>query len=455
MGILTVFIGILFFINPCFRMLDILPDLFGCILILIGTTKLSYFDYRIATARKYTFYFAFISAVRIPLSFYVSIVEKGYLLPAQFLYSVLEGLLMVTIFVNLIGGYQYLTSRHNCDNRHMKKSEDASVISFVFAISRAIAFFLPELFSLGTQKDSFDYTFSPTAEQNAAMLKPYAEFLCAVAVLVLGIYFAIVCGKYYIGLFRDREFRAALSDSYEKYVADNIDTVNFRRTKTVFLLFFIALLLLFNQILDFVNIIPNTLSYIFLFACSVYLIKVFGCKNLKRTLFIYVPLTALSIYNNILQYELLSNTKIDFLYDRMFVKKVPELLQSTDHFLDFILPIAAEYLILAGLLIAIIRSIDDLDFLRDKDTVSIFEILFGISLFVFLASSVYTYFGQFIRTAFTYVTGSLAVYQQYDSIHAIFEWSGLISFIAMLYFAYKYASDVLWRVKAEKEDAEY
>lgn len=454
MGILCTFIGILFLANPCFRLIDFFPDFIGCILIIAGTSKAALFDYRIEQAKKYATYLAFVSFGKLFTAFYIFTKAKDYLLPASFGFAVLEGMLMVGMFVSLIGGYQYLLSRENCEDIHLKNSESASVVCFVFSIARAVIGFAPEILSLGSQKNNFDYTFTPTAEQNAALLKPYAEILAFALILVFGIYFAIICGKFLIGIYGDKKFISGLSERYEKYICNNIEKVNVKRVKFTLLLFFGFLLLLFNQILDFVNVIPNTLAYIFLIAGTVYMIKALGCTGLKSSLPVYIPLIALSVYNNIVQTRLLSGTDIDFIYENMFIKKVPEVLQNTANLPFLTVPIIAEYVILALLVIKLCRTLDNLEFLRDKDTISIFEILFTASTAVYFISCCYTYFGQFIRTANTFVTQKLEVYVKYDSILVIFEWMCLIFFVLMLYSGYRYGADVLARVKP-KEDSEY
>lgn len=455
MGFLSIFFGIIFLANPFFRMLDFLPDVIGCILIIAGTSKLSCIDGRVDSARKYAMYFAFVSAVKVPIAYYIIAVAKDYLLPATFIFSVLEGILMVGLFVSLIGGIQYLLSREKSGEINLKESESVSVVCFVFAIARAVISFVPEILSLGAQKDSFDYTFTPTAEQTAALMKPYAEILAFVLVLIFGIYFAFICGKFLIAVSKNHEFISALNMRYEKYLSENADMVNFKKVRFSLLLLFAAVLLLFNQILDFVNVIPNTLSYIFLILASLYLIRKLGCTKLKVTLPVYIPLIALSLYNNNLQTQLLSTTNIDFIYDKMLIRNVPEMLQGTEALSWIAGLVILEYVILAILVVVICRSLDSIGFLRDKDSISIFEILFALSTAGYFISSAYVYFGQHIRTVYTYLSGKLEVYIRYDTILVFFEWASIITFILMLYFAYRYGSDILSRVKAEKEAPEY
>ena len=455
MGFLCIFFGIIFLANPFFRMLDFLPDVIGCILIIYGTSKLACIDGRIWNARKYAIYFAFVSALKIPAATYIITNARDYLLPATFIFSVLEGILMVGIFVSLTGGLQYLLSREKSGELTLKSSEGASMVSFIFAVARAVISFLPEILSLGTQKDSFDYTFSPTAEMNAALMKPYAETLAFVLVMIIGTYFAFVYGKFLLEVRKNKTFVGALSERYGRYLEENTDTVNYRKVRFSLILLFAALLLLFNVTLDFVSIIPNILSYICLILASVYLIKSLGCEKLRATLPLYIPLAALSIYNNSIQTRLLSETNIDFIYDKMLIRNIPELLRGTDELWWIAGLVVLEYFLLAILAINICKALDSIEFLRDKDTISIFEILLAISSGAYFISTAYVYFGQHILTAFTFIYEKLDVYVRYDSILVIYEWVRLATFFIMLYFAYRYGTDILSRVKAEKEDTEY
>lgn len=444
--------GILFFMNPNIRMLDLFPDVIGCILILFGTSKLAHTDARIADAGKYIKYLTFISAIKIPLSLYIAFYEDNYLLPATFLYSVIEAILMICFFTSLFGGLDYLVSRCENSKDHSKNSENAAVISFIFSIARAICGFIPEVLSLGKQNDGFDYTFTPTLAQNAAILKPYAEILCSVVVLILGIYAAVLFGKYFITLSKDKSFIENLKEKYNLYIKENSSLINYGYVRKAMCIFFIALLLLFNQILDFINVIPNTLSYIFLIIGCLYMMKYLNCKSLKKILVVFVPLISLSICNNFVQYKLLSQTDIDIFNTNLYVKSVPNQLCSTEFLPQLVVCSVLEYLILGALIVVIAREFDNLPFLRDKDSVSIFEILFGISFAAVSVSSVYIYVGQFARTVFTYISNSIDVYSKYDYILAAVEIIFYISFALMLYFAYRYGLDVLSRIKISNEN---
>ncbi len=449
MGFICTFIGSFFLLNPNLRMIDYLPDIVGCILIIIGLSKIYVLDGRLEDARKHIFYLTALSAIKLPLSFYIIVKAKNFLLPVSFIVSVVEVITMVGFFVNLFGGLQYLTSRDSKKRKHIKRSESASIVCFIFAIARGVLGFAPELLSLGEQRDNFDYSYRPTPEQNAALIKPYAELLCFVVILIFGIYVAILLGKYLIGLHKDKSFTTNLRDRYKQYELDNIQTFTLRRTRNAFFLLFLGILFLFNQILDSVNIIPNCIAFVFIALGWLYLDRYAEEKSYKPLL-LFVPLVPLSLYNNFIQYKLLSGTDIRIIGTDLSVQEVPELLQSTSAITGISACIIGEYLLIAIILYMLLRKINRLPYLENDDTISLFEILLVISAFANLCSAAYVYLGQFLRTAYTAMTNDINVYIKYDSILGVFEWIFLFSFIAMLYCAYKYGNDVLYRIKTDK-----
>lgn len=450
MGFIWLFSGIIFLLNPTLRTFDFLPDVIGCIFIIIGLSKLSSLEDRLYSARKYIYYLTALSVLKLPVSFYLIVKAKNYLLPCSLVFSVLEAILMTGFFVSLFGGFEYLLSRESEKKEHLKRSENASVLCFVFSIARAVCGFAPELLALGEQKDSFDYTYRPTPEQNAALIKPYAELLGFVLILIFGIYCAVVCGRYLIGLYRDRDFCTKLLERYKKYELENAAMYTLRRIKLSFTVLFTGLILLHNQILDFVNIIPNIFSFIFL-ATGIVLLSKCERKRSFKIFALFVPLVPLSVYNNIIQYRLLSGTDIDILGEHMTLRSIPGLLQSTEFLPKLAAGAAIEYMLIAILIFVIVRRILSLPALENDDTISIFALVFGISGTAYLASSVLVFVMPFVRTAYSSISNDIKIYVHYDSILGICEWTSIITFIIMLYSAYKLATDIIYSVRADKK----
>ena len=445
--------GIIFLANPTIRMIDLLPDLIGCLLLFAGLSRIYVLEERLERARKLLCYFMLVSALKIPASLYFPIKAKQYLLPFSFAFSVVEIILMVSFFVSLIGGLEYLASRDGSMKGHGKRSESASIVAFIFSIARGILSFAPELLVLGEQTDDFDYTFSPTPGQNAALIKPYAEVLCFVLVLVFGIYTAFVLIRYLTYLQKDKAFTEKLHDRYLQYEKDNFVTLTQRRMKLALIVIFVGIVLLFNPIMDFVNILPNTLALLFLSFGLILLSRASGIKGFIKLL----PITALtipiSIWNNVTQYTLLSKTNIDIMGTSMNVRFVPEILQNLGFLKSDFMLIIPEYVLLSVLFILVIKQICNLDILRDNDTIGIFEILLGISSLAFFTCCIGAWIFPHVRTAYSFMTNDIASYIKYDSITEIFELVSYAAYIFMLYFSYRFGKDVLSRI-VEREDNE-
>ncbi len=448
MGILCIFCGIVFLLNPNLRLLDFLPDLLGALLIIIGTSRLSNLDTRIYGARKSMYFLTAVSALKLPWSLYIATKAKDYLLPATFVFSCLETIILITFFTQLIGGLEYFAARDADNPTHSKRAQGAASLLFIFTIARGVLGFIPELLILGEQTDSFDYTYSPTPTQNVAILKPYAEILSFVIVFILGIYTAIVAGKYFIRLAKDTSFIEKLRLRAIQHEEDNIDTYNLRRTNTALALFFISIALLFSPTLDSVNILPNTICFIFL-ALTIYRFSI--CEKNKKINLLslsFITLVPISVFNDTLSYKLLSETDIAIKGTDMRIRQVPALLEGAKN-LPFVgVAFILEAALICAVIFAIIIKVEKLPYLAEKKYSVLSELFLKISLPAYLLTNAFAIILSHVRTAYSYMTDSISVYSKYDSIQEIFLWLSNIFFIILLYTSFKYFQEIKDRVKS-------
>ncbi len=446
MGLMYIFFGILFFFTPTIRTLDLFPDFLGCVLVLIGLSKLYVIEYRLQEARNLILKYAIFSFIKFPLSFYVTFSVKKYLLPFSFFCSVVEIIILAGFFTKLFGGFEYLLSRDSNKKTHFSKVENASIVCFIFAIAKGIASFVPELLVLGEQTEDYNYTFTATFSQNAALLKPYVEVFLFVLIGIFGIFCSVFCGKFLISLHRDKELINCFLERYSRYEIENARTLTLRRAKFIFFIFFVGIIFLLNPIFDSKNYLPNTIAYLFFIFGSLLLTKIQENKKALHLL-LYIPLIPLSIYNNVMQYRLFSDTDIRILGDMLNIRKVPEILQSTDYLLKISLPVIAEYLLLALSLFCILKSISKIKLIENATTISLFEILLIVFSLVFILSSAYSFIGEYLRTANTFISQDINVFLKYDSLLGIASISSYISFVLVLYSAYRYGDDTLFSIK--------
>jgi hypothetical protein len=140
--------GFAFFINPVPLGLDLIPDVFGCLLIYFGLTQLAYFDGMVETARRFTFYLFIVEFIKLfsMRAIFLSSISSNRLL-AVTAFSIAQGFIYIVLFRQLFGGISYFAMRNNA-NESMKLCDNASFLTFLAFTVRVLATFLPELLAL-------------------------------------------------------------------------------------------------------------------------------------------------------------------------------------------------------------------------------------------------------------------------------------------------------------------
>ncbi len=105
-------IGILFLINPVIGVYDLLPDFIGCLLIIYGIRDVAYMIEKFDVSRRFFVYGAWVSVLRLALSF--AGLEKHHTLPltAAFVLAIVELIVYVPAIKNLFSGFDYAAMRH-------------------------------------------------------------------------------------------------------------------------------------------------------------------------------------------------------------------------------------------------------------------------------------------------------------------------------------------------------
>lgn len=111
MKLLPIGAGILFLLNPTLGIYDILPDLVGCILLMLGIGNGAYIVEKLGSAKRWFLYGALISALKLALSF--ADIESVHTLPLTltFAFSLLEMLIYIPAFRSFFSGFDYAAMR--------------------------------------------------------------------------------------------------------------------------------------------------------------------------------------------------------------------------------------------------------------------------------------------------------------------------------------------------------
>ena len=209
-----VFAGLVFFFNPNISLFDLLPDVIGALPIYFGLKKAAdagaYFD----DAKKMSFNLIWLYAAK--SVFALSLVRyPDNSLPFTFLSGVLESVALLSFFTKLYDGFEYSAMRSG-NGKTALLVKDVRAMSCIFAVSRAVLAFLPEMLEFLQQNDDVDLSANAAYRMPIIRLKPYVLLFCVIVSLVLGILFLLRTRSFFAKVKKD----AALTDYLTSLYAD-------------------------------------------------------------------------------------------------------------------------------------------------------------------------------------------------------------------------------------------
>ncbi len=257
-----VFAGLLFFVNPCVNLVDILPDMFGCLLIYMGLQKQAVVDGYFEDTRKMSFYLVFIYLLKFAFSFSVLSNPKNSL-PYTFISSVIELIFLFVFFHKLFAGFEYTFMRISGDRKEVGINE-SYFISMVFVSVKCIVTCAVELFELATQGGDLDLSANAAFYASIAGAKKYAILLSIFVQLVLGIIFAVKMAKFFSAVRKHPVFCNELAEKYSKEISEN-KTKHLNKTlSAAYILAVLSVVFIADLSLEGFDLLPDVFTSIFL-----------------------------------------------------------------------------------------------------------------------------------------------------------------------------------------------
>ena len=291
LGFSWILAGAVFLFDPFISVMDLLPDALGYLCILFGLYRLADLDERIMDARKGIGYLALIGAARMVSLFLafglVSPTEQPvFILLILFTLGVLDCIVLVPMWKNLCGGLLYLGSRNDATvmfdrsrprgrvgTRNMV--ERYTAFSAVYFILREALAILPEISVLSHEKGGVEVG---DATRFYDFVGVYRLAGGAVS-LILGLIWLALTIRFVVKLKSDAPFFARLAEKYTAEVLPRHDLFAMRAVKASLGCLLVAAVCSVDLYLDGVNVLPDTLTAIFLILSVVFLRRYAG-KNL-------------------------------------------------------------------------------------------------------------------------------------------------------------------------------
>lgn len=256
-----VFVGILFFFNPCFNMFDILPDFLGAALIIAGLSPIVWFDGNFEAAKKNAGYLVWISAAKLLLCMWCTGGHKDYLLPFSFAFAVLEAIFMTAMFKSLYKGAEYTLLRSGSELSSVGISEGVTM-SCIFTFASRFLDFAPQICEIYSQNAELDLSHKASYKMSMAQMKTYVSGFCLVMGLVLGIIFVVVTAKTWTALIWDNRYGAFLKEKYENFIKTDREVYVTGKISLFYVIFSASALFFYDFYIDAVNVIPTIIGVV-------------------------------------------------------------------------------------------------------------------------------------------------------------------------------------------------
>lgn len=290
-----------FLFNPDIVIIDLIPDFFGYLLLILGISELSELNDKIKDAKA-----CFIKATICNLiKFGLIFVLFGFVTPQErpvsmllfvFVMNIFDLIYLVPGYINLFGGLVYLGERLDGDfvlkrkeylprkmpeglsakkqrafqrkeflrkwrcEKSLSKTEKIRKATLIFVFFKAAAPVLPEFTSL------LNHEYSDSLVNYYNFIGLYRVFSFMI-MLIVGTVWLVRFIRYFVGVKRDRVFLSALK---EKYMAEVLPMSVYFAKKFVWrerILFACAAFFCVNMYFDTYNILPNIIAAV-LFAIA-------------------------------------------------------------------------------------------------------------------------------------------------------------------------------------------
>jgi len=281
MGIGLIALSMLFFFNAEFAVFDLLPDVFGYILLSLGLSSLSYLNHHFEESAKHFQRMIALSAGRLVFVLVLfglvnSTDRPTTMLLGNFVFGVLELMTLLPAYKQLFEGLIYAGSRggvgesvfrptlaHRLMSRLIRRksefderntavtvTESVSLLTSLFVICKVALSVLPEFTVL-----------SDHAEAKVNLYEYVWLFRMGAMLIwsVLGIAWLVLMLRYFIGIYRDGAYVGYLRSRYMQDIYPNKDLFVAKRYKLGSFFLTLGVILSLDLPMEGVNVLPDVL----------------------------------------------------------------------------------------------------------------------------------------------------------------------------------------------------
>lgn len=311
MGLLLVFIGFLFTLNPVIGLLDILPDAIGFLLIFIGINRLSMISAELNDALSYLKWATVISVAHSACFIISGIFDDIMTLCLTMVFAVIEFGVMFMALPCIADGMAYLGIRYD---GKLGETGEFRIIGTVFFAARGFLSVLPELGALSSSQESEGIVVGESTAVDWSAYSGALDIFNVVLTLAVAAFFFAALKKYILDAYRDTEFVHRLNKAYSDKARTDPGMFIRRRLVYAFKMFILGGAFLIDFIGDGKNYIPDT-GFAVLSLIAVWLLSAY-CKVDRRVYIAGGAYLATSLASWIYSY-IFAKKRYFLLFDRL------------------------------------------------------------------------------------------------------------------------------------------
>ncbi len=306
----------IFLFSPDISLFDLLPDVIGWFLVVLGLSRLSDIEMRAEDAKSLAKRMLLFSAVKLVLSLFAFRFNSSDLLLAAFSYGIVEMITVIPLVNNLFTGLDYTAMRVNAPLDSDKLGNAKWYLYIFFALKNFLAV-LPATVSFFDSRLTGDYsadTWFVDFDAAMRMIMVFAFFLSAVMSIVMLCFFI----PFWVRIAKNRDLNTKMCEHRRVTVLELPTRMIKKNTSFVFSLFAPAVVFFFDFYIDGVEVLPTFVGFGAIFAAAVFVHKKMGhsCRAL-------IALSALgtAVSLSAFLYRLIPLVKNKFVIDYNFSSK--------------------------------------------------------------------------------------------------------------------------------------
>ncbi len=264
----------IFLFSPDISLFDLLPDVIGWSLIVLGLSRLSDIEMRAEDAKLLAKRMILFSAVKLVLSLFTFRFNSSDLLLAAFCYGIVEIITVVPLVNNMFTGLDYTAMRVDAPLDSDKLSTAKWYLYIFFALKNILAV-LPATVSLFDSRLTGDYsadTWFVDFDAAMRMIMVFAFFLSAVMSIVMLCFFI----PFWVRIAKNRDLNAKMCEHRRITVLEIPTRMIKKNTSFVFSLFTPAVVFFFDFYIDSIDVLPTFVGFAAVFAGAVFVQKKMG-----------------------------------------------------------------------------------------------------------------------------------------------------------------------------------